>query len=90
MEGAKSKAGLATHMVQLINGVNLCGKMRKSLGSKRNEMGVDDIATITRSFGDFEAVDATAFDEMGLDKPDGTIPSIAEPSVSKWVPSTSG
>ena len=25
--------------VQLINGVNLCGKMRKSLGSKRNVMG---------------------------------------------------
>ncbi len=44
--------------VQLINGVNLCGKMRKSLGSKRNEMGADDIATITRSFGAFEAEDA--------------------------------
>ena len=37
--------------VQLINGVNLCGKMRKSLGSKRNVMGEDDIATITRAFG---------------------------------------
>ncbi|MDC0003021.1 type I restriction-modification system subunit M [Porticoccaceae bacterium] len=44
--------------VQLINGVNLCGKMRKSLGSKRNEMGADDIATITRSFGAFEVEDA--------------------------------
>lgn len=51
--------------VQLINGVNLCGKMRKSLGSKRNIMGDDDIATITRSFGQFEQVDALA-----LDKPD--------------------
>ena len=40
--------------VQLINGVNLCGKMRKSLGSKRNEMSAEDIATITRSFGAFE------------------------------------
>ena len=44
--------------VQLINGVNLCGKMRKSLGSKRNEMSADDIATITRSFGAFEVEDA--------------------------------
>jgi type I restriction enzyme M protein len=44
--------------VQLINGVNLCGKMRKSLGSKRNEMGADDIATITRSFGAFKVEDA--------------------------------
>ena len=44
--------------VQLINGVNLCGKMRKSLGSKRNEMSADDIATITRSFGAFEVEEA--------------------------------
>jgi type I restriction enzyme M protein len=51
--------------VQLINGVNLCGKMRKSLGSKRNVMGEDDIATITRAFGRFEQVDTQA-----LDKPD--------------------
>ena len=51
--------------VQLINGVNLCGKMRKSLGSKRNVMGEDDIATITRSFGQFEQVETLA-----LDKPD--------------------
>ncbi len=55
--------------VQLINGVNLCGKMRKSLGSKRNEMGEDDIATITRTFGAFEVVDATSLAELGLDKP---------------------
>lgn len=50
--------------VQLINGVNLCGKMRKSLGSKRNEMSETDIATITKTFGAFEVVDAT-----NLDKP---------------------
>jgi type I restriction enzyme M protein len=49
--------------VQLINGVNLCGKMRKSLGSKRNEMGAEDIATITRSFGAFEVVDARELDK---------------------------
>ncbi len=55
--------------VQLINGVNLCGKMRKSLGSKRNVMDDDDIAIITRSFGAFEVVDARALSELGLNKP---------------------
>ena len=50
--------------VQLINGINLCGKMRKSLGSKRNVMDETDIATITRCFGNFEVVDA-----RDLDKP---------------------
>ncbi|WP_036254517.1 class I SAM-dependent DNA methyltransferase [Methylobacter sp. BBA5.1] len=49
--------------VQLINGVNLCGKMRKSLGSKRNVMDENDIATITRTFGYFEAVDAHELDK---------------------------
>ena len=49
--------------VQLINGVNLCGKMRKSLGSKRNVMDEADIATITRCFGSFEVVDAQALDK---------------------------
>ena len=49
--------------VQLINGVNLCGKMRKSLGSKRNVMLDDDIATITRCFGNFEAVAARPLDK---------------------------
>lgn len=49
--------------VQLINGTNLYGKMRKSLGSKRNEMGEDDIATITRCFGNFEVIDARELDK---------------------------
>ncbi|MBV1929132.1 MAG: SAM-dependent methyltransferase, partial [Gammaproteobacteria bacterium] len=49
--------------VQLINGVNLCGKMRKSLGSKRNQMSEDDIRTITRTFGAFEVVEATELDK---------------------------
>ncbi len=49
--------------VQLINGVNLCGKMRKSLGSKRHVMDEGDIATITRCFGKFEAVVAQALDK---------------------------
>ena len=54
--------------VQLINGVNLCGKMRKSLGSKRNEMSADDIATVTRSFGEFEVVDARELDKPAEQK----------------------
>ncbi len=49
--------------VQLINGVNLCGKMRKSLGSKRHVMDDSDIATITRCFGNFEVVEAQALDK---------------------------
>ncbi|MBU0673143.1 MAG: type I restriction-modification system subunit M [Proteobacteria bacterium] len=49
--------------VQLINGVNLCGKMRKSLGSKRNVMDDEDIATITRAFGNFEVVDGRELDK---------------------------
>ncbi|MBT3487373.1 MAG: SAM-dependent DNA methyltransferase [Desulfobacula sp.] len=49
--------------VQLINGVNLYGKMRKSLGSKRKVMDDTDIATITRCFGDFEVIDAQKLDK---------------------------
>ena len=43
--------------VQLINGVHLYQKMRKSLGSKRQELGDAHIALITRTFGKFEAVE---------------------------------
>ena len=49
--------------VQLINGVNLYSKMRKSLGSKRNEMDEDDRRMITRCLGAFEAVVATELDK---------------------------
>lgn len=49
--------------VQLINGVNLCGKMRKSLGSKRNVMDDADIATIVRSYGAFAEVDNQLLDK---------------------------
>ena len=49
--------------VQLINGVNLYSKMRKSLGSKRNVMEDEDIRTITRCYGDFEVVDARELDK---------------------------
>jgi type I restriction enzyme M protein len=62
---SNKKAAERKGQVQLINGVHLCGKMRKSLGFKRNEMSADDIATITRAFGAFEEVDA-----QPLDKPD--------------------
>ena len=44
--------------VQLINGVHLYEKMRKSLGSKRQQLGDDDIALITRTFGSFAAVES--------------------------------
>ena len=49
--------------VQLINGVNLYSKMRKALGSKRNEMEETDIAIITRAFGDFKAIEARELDK---------------------------
>jgi len=54
--------------VQLINAVNLYGKMRKSLGSKRNVMDDGDIATITRCFGQFEIVDARKLDKPAEQK----------------------
>lgn len=54
--------------VQLINTVNLCGKMRKSLGSKRNEMDETDIATVTRAFGDFVAIEARELDKPAEQK----------------------
>ena len=52
--------------VQLIDGSGFWQKMRKSLGSKRKEMGDQDIATVTRLFGSFtEAQLATLFDAAG-------------------------
>ncbi|WP_454288234.1 type I restriction-modification system subunit M [Rhizobium arsenicireducens] len=51
---------------QLIDGSSFWQKMRKSLGSKRKEMGEADIATITRLFGSFtEAQIATVLDASG-------------------------
>lgn len=66
--------------VQLINGVHLCGKMRKSLGSKRNVMDDTDIATITRAFGDFEVIDARP-----LDKPEEVKSNRGRQSANKKV-----
>ena len=52
--------------VQLIDASAFWQKMRKSLGSKRKEMGEDHIATVTRLFGSFvEAQLATVLDADG-------------------------
>ncbi len=49
--------------VQLINAVNLYQKMRKSLGSKRQEIGDADIKLITQTFGAFKVVDTYELDK---------------------------
>ena len=54
--------------VQLINGVHLYQKMRKSLGSKRRLIGADDIALITRTFGKFEPVETYNLDKEADEK----------------------
>ena len=49
--------------LQLIDASGFWQKMRKSLGSKRREMSEDDIATVTRLFGGFQAAQlATVLD----------------------------
>ncbi|WP_419533355.1 type I restriction-modification system subunit M [Endozoicomonas sp.] len=53
--------------VQLINGAKLCGKMRKSLGSKRNLMSDEHIKTITRCFGEFIATQGDQFSSKIFD-----------------------
>lgn len=56
--------------VHLINAVNLSSKMRKSLGSKRNYLTDAEIATITKNYGAFEAVDTLMLDgESDQQKP---------------------
>jgi type I restriction enzyme M protein len=53
-------------LVQLIDASGFWRKMRKSLGSKRREMGEQDIATVTALFGGcFEAELATVLDAEG-------------------------
>ena len=41
--------------IQLINGTTFFKKMSRSLGNKRNELSDEDIATITKIYGDFKA-----------------------------------
>ncbi|MDH5879436.1 type I restriction-modification system subunit M [Vibrio sp. S/42/10] len=65
---SNKKASERKGKVQLIDGSSLCGKMRKSLGSKRNVMSEDDIKAVTRSFGDFEVVDARELDKPAEQK----------------------
>ncbi|WP_318480940.1 type I restriction-modification system subunit M [Photobacterium leiognathi] len=65
---SNKKASDRKRKVQLIDGSNLCGKMRKSLGSKRNLMSEDDIKLITRTFGNFEVVDARELDKPAEQK----------------------
>lgn len=45
--------------VQLIDGTGFSHKMRKSLGSKRKELGPDDIATIVKLYGDGDESDVS-------------------------------
>jgi len=53
-------------LVQLIDASAFWQKMRRSLGSKRKEMGEEDIAAVTRLFGDAAEADlATITDAAG-------------------------
>ena len=54
--------------VHLINAANLGSKMRKSLGSKRNELSETDIAAIVKNFGDFDALASTVDDKAFTSK----------------------
>jgi type I restriction enzyme M protein len=45
--------------VQLIDGTDFSRKMRKSLGSKRKELGPDDIARIVQLYGDADQTDVS-------------------------------
>ncbi len=69
--------------LQLIDASVFWRKMRKSLGSKRREMSDDDIATVTRLFGGFEAAQlATVMDAGGKEVArevviDGEAPPVA-------------
>lgn len=40
--------------IQLIDGSSFCHKLRKALGNKKNEIGPEDRATITKLYADFE------------------------------------
>jgi type I restriction enzyme M protein len=51
------KASERRGKVQLVNGIGLWKKMKKSLGSKRKELGDEDIELLTRTFGEFRELD---------------------------------
>ncbi|MGN6512325.1 MAG: type I restriction-modification system subunit M [Lysobacteraceae bacterium] len=69
--------------VQLIDAGSFWQKMRKSLGSKRKEMGEAHIAEVTRLFGDFAEADlVTVFDADGKEVSRHVLrPGEAEPAV---------
>ncbi|WP_461634658.1 type I restriction-modification system subunit M [Glutamicibacter soli] len=50
---SKEKSPERRNKVQLVDGSKLFRKMRKGLGSKRNELGPEDIQAIVRLYGDF-------------------------------------
>jgi type I restriction enzyme M protein len=49
-----NKSPLRKGKIQLVNGVNFYQKMKKSMGSKRNELSEDHIAEIVRLYGDLK------------------------------------
>jgi type I restriction enzyme M protein len=69
--------------VQLIDASSFWQKMRKSLGSKRKELGDDHIATVTRLFGEFaEAEMVSVLDATGQ--------AVGEPAFFSWRHSREG
>jgi len=50
---SKEKSAERKNKVQLVDGSKMFRKMRKGLGSKRNEMGSEDIQKIVTLYGDF-------------------------------------
>ncbi len=62
---SNKKAPARKGKVQLINAVHLYKKMRKSLGSKRQELGEDEIELIVRTYGEAEPVESYTLDEEG-------------------------
>ena len=48
------KGPVRTGKVQLVDGTKFYNKMRKSLGSKRNQIGVKDIEELARIYGEFK------------------------------------
>ncbi|CAM3155268.1 type I restriction-modification system subunit M [Cupriavidus taiwanensis] len=66
--------------VQLIDASSFWQKMRKSLGSKRKEMNDEQIAMVTRLFGDFvEAETATVLDADGKEVGRYVVAATAQP-----------
>ncbi|RNL51866.1 class I SAM-dependent DNA methyltransferase [Arthrobacter oryzae] len=51
---SKQKAADRVGKVQLIDGSDMFRRMRKGLGSKRNELGPDDINALVKLYGKFE------------------------------------